>query len=87
MDDADEIINIKKNTFEAWSMMVFMRVPDKRKYGELIHVFSIQYAIKNNKYPKTTQEVVDVMRKVKFKSENNNDKSSTHKNGGSERDK
>ena len=33
--------------------------------------------IKNNKYPKTLQKAVDVMRKVKFKAENNNDKNNT----------
>ena len=67
--------------------MVFVRGSGKKKYGVLIHYLSIKYAIKNNKYPKTLQEAMDGMRKVKFKSENNNDKSSTHKNGGSERDK
>ena len=30
--DVYKIINIKKNEFEAWSMMVFMIGPDKRKY-------------------------------------------------------
>ena len=44
-----------------------MRGSDKRKYGELIHDLSIQYTINNNKYPKTLQEAVDVMCKVKFK--------------------
>ena len=33
VDDADEIIHMNKNAFEAWSTMVFIRVPDKRKYG------------------------------------------------------
>ena len=33
VDDADEIMNMNKNTFEAWSTMVFMRGSDKRKYG------------------------------------------------------
>ena len=41
--------------------------------------FSIQYANKNNKYPKTLQEAVNAMRKVKLKTENDNDKSSTKK--------
>ena len=59
--------------------MVLVRRSGKRKYGVLIHYFSIKYAIKNNKYPKTLQEAVDGMRKVKFKSENNNDKSHTQK--------
>ena len=31
-----------------------MRGSDKRKYAELIHDFSIQYAIKNGQYPKNT---------------------------------
>ena len=35
---------------------------------------SIQYVIKNDQYPKTLKEAVGVMRKVKFKSEKNNDK-------------
>ena len=46
--------------------------------------------IKNDPYPKTLQEEVDVMRKVKFIAENDNEKSNTqkqNKNGGSERDK
>ena len=55
VEDADEINNMKKNAFESWSTMVFMRESYKRKYGELIHDFSIQYAIRNNKYPKTLQ--------------------------------
>ena len=63
-------------------MMVFMRGPDKRKYGELIHDFPIRYAINNDQYPKTIQEAVYVMHKVKFKPEKNNDKSNTRKNGG-----
>ena len=70
--------------------MVFMRISDKRKDGELMHYFSIQYAIKSNKYPKTLQESLDVICKVKFKSERNNDKSSTqkkNKNGSVEQDK
>ena len=59
--------------------MVFMRGSEKWKYGELIHALSIQYAIKNGQYPKTLQEAVDVLRKVKFKAEKNNDKSSIQK--------
>ena len=59
--------------------MFFMRGLDKRKYGEFIYDFFIQYAIKNNQYPKTIQEAVDVMCKVKFKPESNNDKSNTQK--------
>ena len=46
--------------------------------------------IKNDQYPITPQEAVDVMRKVKFKSEKNNDKSNTqkqNKNGGGDQDK
>ena len=41
----------------------FHEKSDKRKYGELIHYFSIKYAIQNNRYIKTIQEAVDVMRK------------------------
>ena len=33
VDDAEEIIKMKKNAFGAWSTMVFIRVSDKRKYG------------------------------------------------------
>ena len=79
MDDVDKEINAKKNVFEAWSTMVFMRGLDKRKYGELIHDLSIQYKIKNDQYTEKFQEAVDIMRKVKFNSENNNDKSNTQK--------
>ena len=59
--------------------MVLMRGSDKRKYGELIHGLSIQYAIKNDKYPKTLQEEVYFMSKMKFKAEKNNDKNNTQK--------
>ena len=59
--------------------MVFMRESNKRKIGELIHDLSIQYVVKNDKYPKTMQEAVDVMRKVIFKAENSNDKINTQK--------
>ena len=67
-----------------------MRGSDKKKYGELAHDLSIQYAINIDQYPKTLHEAVDVLRKVKFKIENNNDKSNKHKNnnnGCGERDK
>ena len=64
VEDLDEIINMKKNEFAAWSTMVFMRGLEKRKYGELIHDLSIQYAIKNNQYRKTLQETGYVMRKL-----------------------
>ena len=67
-----------------------MRGSDKIKYGKLIHDFSIQYAVKNHQYLKTLQEAVDVMCKVRFKSENNNDKCNTqkqNKNVGGEQDK
>ena len=50
VDDAEEIIKMKKNAFGAWSTMVFIIVSDKRKYRKLIHDFLIQYAIKNDKY-------------------------------------
>ena len=56
-----------------------MKGSDKIKYGKLIHDLSVQYTIKNNQYPKTLQEAVDAMGRVKCKSENNNDKSNTHK--------
>ena len=39
------------------------------------HDFSFHYAIKNDQYSKTLQEAVNVMRGVKFKANNNNDKS------------
>ena len=65
--DVYEIFNMNKNAFEAWPTMVFMRGSDKRKYGELIHDLSIHYAIKNDQYPKTLQEAVDVMHKVNLK--------------------
>ena len=68
VNDAERRIKIKKNVFEVWSKIVFMRGSDKRKYGELIHDLSIQYAINNDQYPKTLQEAVYVMREVKFKS-------------------
>ena len=78
---------MKINEFETLSTMVLLRGSDNRKYGELIHDFSIQHASKNNQYTEKLQEVVDLMRKVKFKSENNNDESNTQKkrkNGGGE---
>ena len=69
---------------------VLLRGTDKRKYWELIHDLSIQYAINNDQCPKTIQEAVDVMCKVKLKLERNNDKSNTqkqNKNGGGGQDK
>ena len=74
LDDAEEIIKMKKNAFEAWSTMVFMRGSDKRNDGKLLHYLSIKYAINIDQYTKTLQEAVDVMRKVKFKAENIKDK-------------
>ena len=56
LENADEIINTKKNEFDAWSTMVFIRVSYKRKYGELIHNFCIKYKMKNNKYPKNSKK-------------------------------
>ena len=79
MNDAEEIIKKKKDAFEACSAMFFMRGSDKRKYGELIHDFSIHYAIKKYKYLKIFREAVDVMHKVRFKTEKNNDESDTQK--------
>ena len=55
-----------------------------------MHDFSIQHTLNNAQYPKTLQEALDVVRKVKFKTEINNDKINTqkqNKNGGGERDK
>ena len=88
MDDSEDIIKMDKYSFEACSTMVFMRGSEKRNDEESIHDFSIQYVIKNNKYLKTLQEAVDVMCKVKFKTEKNNEKSNTqekNKNGGGNR--
>ena len=45
----------------------------------MIHDFSIKYTIKNNQYPKTLQKAVDVMSKMKLKTEKKNDKSNTQK--------
>ena len=61
MEYADEIISTRKNAFEAWSTILFIRESDKIKYVELIHDYSIQYAINNNKYLKTLQESVNIM--------------------------
>ena len=47
VDDAEKIIKMKISSFEYWPTMVFIRGSDKRKYGELIRDFSIQYVIKN----------------------------------------
>ena len=33
VNDAEEIIKMKKNAFEKWLTVVFMRGSDKRKYG------------------------------------------------------
>ena len=55
VDDAEKIIQMKKNVFEAWLAMVFMRGSYKRKDWELIHDVSIQYVIKNNQNTKTLQ--------------------------------
>ena len=79
MDDTEEIVKMKKNAFEAWSTMVFMRGSYKKKYGELIYDLSIQYVIKNNQYPKILQEAVYVMRKVQFRAEKKKIKNNTHK--------
>ena len=52
-----------------------------------MHDLSIEYVTNNNQYPKTLEEAVYFMRKVKFKANNNNDKSNTqrkNKNGGGE---
>ena len=57
----------------------FMIGSEKRKYVELIHDFSVHFVIKQYQYPKTLQESVGVMRKVKFRPEKNNDKSNTQK--------
>ena len=70
---------MNRNACEVWFTVVFMRVSDKRKYWELIHYFSIKYAIKNDKYHKTLQEAVYVRRKVRSKVEKNNNKSSPQK--------
>ena len=58
MNYAEEIIKMKKNTFEAFLTMVLVRGSDKRKYGELIHDFCIQYGIKN--YPLSPAVYLDV---------------------------
>ena len=44
-----------------------------------MHDLSITYVINNDEYPKALQEAVDIMHKVKFKSEHNNEKSNTQK--------
>ena len=64
------------------------RTRKKKIWG--IHDLSIQYAINNYQCPKTLQEPVDILRKVRLKTEKNNDKSNTkkqNKNGGGKRDK
>ena len=66
MNDELEIIKMKKNSFEVWVTMFLMRGLDKIKYGELINDLYIQYTIKNDTYPKTLQEGVDIRNKVKF---------------------
>ena len=64
---------MNKNAFEVWSTMLFMKGSDKRKYGEFVHDFSIQYEMKNYQYPKTMQEALNIVHKAKLKTENNND--------------
>ena len=64
VDDAEEMIKIKINSFESWPTIVFIRGSDKRKYRELIRDLSIQYVIKNSQYPNALWEAVDVMCKL-----------------------
>ena len=54
VNDAEERIKMKICEFELWSTMVFMRCSYKIKYGEFIHCFSIQYAIKKRSISKNT---------------------------------
>ena len=74
LNDTEEWIKMKKNAFEAWSEMALMIGSNKSTYVELMHDLYIQYAIEKDLYPETLKEAVDVMRNVKFKSENNIDK-------------
>ena len=66
VNDAEERIKTKKRAFEIFLTMIFMKGLDKRKYGELIHDFCIQYGIKNYQRPNRLQETVDIRSKVKF---------------------
>ena len=54
VDDAEKIIKMNKNTFEAWSTIILTRVSSKRKYRKLKGGFSIQYVIKNHQYLKNS---------------------------------
>ena len=49
---------------------LFLENSDREKYGELLEDYVIPYAIKNNMYPNTFNNMMEVMSKIEIKRKN-----------------
>lgn len=51
----------KGEVFEAWMAYLIIRGSDQNKYGSLANNFTTQYSLGNNQYPRTLENVSDVL--------------------------
>ena len=52
---------LKNKAFQRWMTYVFVKKSDQKKYGSLLQQWSTMMSQKEDKYPKTLQEAVDVL--------------------------
>ena len=69
-EDEKEKEKLKLSAMEKMIAVLLLENADRKNYGNLVDDYLIQYANKNNLYPKTLTDMVDVMSKIKVKKKN-----------------
>ena len=64
--DVDKQNEMLTGSFEALSTYVMMHGADYSKYGSLMKGLVSQFSMKNDQYPKTMTDAIDVMAKHQF---------------------
>ena len=62
LGDTDGQSRVKKKAMDNFLAMLFLRNTDKERFGDMLVDFRKSYANKDNKYPQSVADMMDVMR-------------------------
>jgi len=65
--DADEKKELLENGFETWTTYMFLRNSNQRHYGTLIQEYQMDYAKRDDRYPRKIADAIEVMKQVKIR--------------------
>ena len=63
--DTDERRKMKEQSFNKWMAYLIIKNSDQQKYGTLINGLASQYSMKNDQYPVTVTDAIDILQNHK----------------------